>query len=429
MKIYYFTKAEPSGGTYVQDGDLVELSWGFTSDSAYMIETYPEKFSGFQSHRKLMRQKTIFGERIARGDYIPDPIDIGWNVIDGTVAGFLYSAYRKRALMILEDDAGNTTIARIVNLTLTPLKGYDNYWKCTAKFYPAAVFKIYRSLDYGDTYQLASSELSVNHFEDTGFVWNGRLKYRIEYMQPETPFVPDVKAENGVFISSVDDWGTILQDIFPLGIEGSYNPWDFPTFWVGASTTVRALNQYLITPPPPKNISQIAGLILVNGDYIEGTQFAWDEPDYPPAVAYPVLTITEYSIYKSVKVYEGLDKIFSTSLDPGAVFIFHSINEHGEGEGVSVIAESPADLLKAVKDDALFNGDALLTGNDKIQFYIFKASVNDAPSFASGLSTSENYDKKQFTVERNFSSVDTANFKSGLNTASYQFSGSSVIYL
>ncbi|WP_036226505.1 hypothetical protein [Mesoaciditoga lauensis] len=428
MKIYYFTKAEPSGGTYVQDGDLVELSWSFTSDSAYMIETYPEKFSGFQSHRKLMRQKTIFGERIARGDYIPDPIDIGWNVIDNTMAGFLYSAYRKRALLILEDDAGDTTIARIVDLKLTPLKGYDDYWKCDAKFYPAAVFKIYRSLDYGDTYQLASSELSVNHFEDAGFVWNGRLKYRIEYSQPEAPFIPDVEPENGVFISSVDNWETITQDILPLGIEGSYNPWDFPTFWIGMGTKVETLNQYLITPPPPKNISQTVGLILVDGDYIEGTQFKWDEPDYPPAVSYPVLAITAYSVYKGTKVYEGSERVFNTSIDPGAVFIFHSINEHGEGEGVSVIAESPADLLKAVGDGISFNGEAFI-GHDKKQFYIFKVSADDNADFVSGLFMSGNYDKKQFTVKRDFSSIDTANFENGLNSASYQFSGSSVIYL
>jgi hypothetical protein len=239
----------------------------------------------------------------------------------------------------------------------------------------------------------------MNHFEDTGFVWNGRLKYRIEYTQPEAPFIPEVKPEDGVFISSVKDWETLNQNILPLGIEGAYNPWDFPTFINGFSTAQKSINQYFITPPSPKNISQVVGLILVDGDYIEGTQFTWDEPDYPPAVAYPILAITGYSIYKDTKVYEGSNRIFNTDIDPGAVFVFHSINEHGEGVGVSVIAKSPANLLKAVKDTVAFNGESFVENIDKIQFSIFRNAPNDAGQFANGLAISGNYEKKQFLIK------------------------------
>ena len=197
----------------------------------------------------------------------------------------------------------------------------------------------------------------------------------------------------------------------------------------GFSTTQQNTTQYFIVPPPPINISQTVGLILVDGDYIEGTQFTWDEPNYPPATTYPVLAVTEYSIYKGTKIYEGPDKIFSTNFDPGAVFVFHSINEHGEGDGVSVIAEAPVDILKAIKETVVFNGDSLVENIGKIQFYIFKNTPNDAGQFVNGFSINNGISKIQFTVEKNYGSVDTPTFTNGLNKMSYQFSGSSVIYL
>ena len=425
MKIYYFTKAEPSGGTYVQDGDLVELSWGFTSDSAYMIETYPEKFSGFQSHRKLMRQKTIFGERISRGDYIPDPIDIGWNVINDTVAGFLYSAYRKRVLMILEDDAGNTTIARIVDLKLTPLKGYDDYWKCDAKFYPAAVFKVYRSLDYGNTYQLASSELSVNHFEDTGFVWNGRLKYRIEYSQPQAPFIPNVDPENGVFISSVDDWGTITQDILPLGIEGSYNPWDLPILENGSIMLIKKLDQYFITPPSP-NVSQTSGLILVNGDYVVGVQFNWTV-DYSPQDTYPILAITSYKVKHDGTIkYNGTGTKYSTDLVAGEIFEFLAVNHFGEGQSTFVTVQAPLGLMSASKDTVSMQGECVFV-REKNQYYVSKTSENDSGELSNG-SLNFTHQQSQYYILKTLKD-DSGALKNGSLSFAYEFEGENVIYL
>lgn len=164
-------------------GEINKVTWTVGTKNATVIEAFPDNIKGGHYQREWIESKGYYGKLYNHGTNILQPLTITWNGLTLEKAQQLFSYYMKRKHVIADYREFSGKLARIADMKIKPFWGSD-FVGVTVTLVEHPAFRVYRSTDYGESYQQASDRVN-NEFYDYGFVYAGQVRYRIQYDPPD----------------------------------------------------------------------------------------------------------------------------------------------------------------------------------------------------------------------------------------------------
>lgn len=164
-------------------GEINKVTWTVDSENGAVIDDFPDSIKGGHYLRKWVENKGYYGKLYTIGSNNLQPLTITWNGLTLEKAQQIFSYYMKRKHVIADYREFSGKLARIADMRFKPFWGSD-FVGVTVTIVEVPAFRVYRSTDYGESYQQASDRVN-NEFYDYGFVYAGQVRYRIQYDPPD----------------------------------------------------------------------------------------------------------------------------------------------------------------------------------------------------------------------------------------------------
>jgi len=165
-------------------GEINKVTWTVGTENATIIGDFPDAITGGHYLRKWVENKGYYGKLYTIGSNNLQPLTITWNGLTLEKAQQIFSYYMKRKHVIADYREFSGKLARIADMRIKPFWGSD-FVGVTVTLVEHPAFRVYRSTDYGESYQQASDRVN-NEFYDYGFVYAGQVRYRIQYDPPDS---------------------------------------------------------------------------------------------------------------------------------------------------------------------------------------------------------------------------------------------------
>ena len=165
-------------------GEVNKVAWTVGTENGTEVDDFPDAIQGGHYLREWIESKGYYAKLYNMGKNDLQPLVLTWNGLTLEKAIQLFNYYTKRKHVIADYREFSGKLARIVDMKAKPFWGSD-FVGVAITIVEVPAFRVYRSTDYGASYQQASDRVN-NEFYDYGFVYAGQVRYRIQYEPPDT---------------------------------------------------------------------------------------------------------------------------------------------------------------------------------------------------------------------------------------------------